>query len=135
MGIGDAWFGTNNNADRENDTYIDRILNSKVALNLKTNQHSLNDERINEIRNLLKISCNDKEEVTCDLSKNQCLFKIDEDPCERKNLAEDPQYADVLKDMLTKLNTAMSKVVPPRNAPRGNINHLNQILYLILFFY
>lgn len=130
MGIGDIWFGTNNNADRENNSYIDRILSSKVALNLKTLENPLNSEKINELRKSLKISCNGKEEVTCDLSKNRCLFKIDEDPCEQKNLAEDPQYSDVLKDMLNRLDTAMSKVVITRKAPGGKIRP-NYIIFFI----
>lgn len=132
MGIGDNWFGTNNNADRENNSYIDRILSSKVALNLKTLETPLNSEKINELRKSLKISCNDKEEITCDLSKNRCLFKIDEDPCEKNNLAEDPQYSDVLKDMLNRLDTAMSKVITPRNAPGGKIRP-NFVNFLIKY--
>jgi hypothetical protein len=130
-GFGDAWLGTNNNADRESNSYASRVLNSKVALSIRSIGNSLNENKINEIRNLLKISCNNQEEVACDLTQSRCLFKIDEDPCEKKNLAGDPRYADILQDMLNRLDTAMIKVVEPRWVPGGKCMYILLKILLI----
>lgn len=108
-------MGTNNNSDRESSSYIQKVLNSKVALNLKKFGGSLNEKKINEIRNELKVECNNQEEIPCDIMNKRCLFKILEDPCEKKNLAEDPQYAEILQDLVTRLESTLTKVAQPRN--------------------
>lgn len=119
LGVVNGWLGTNDDADRESSTYVSRVLNSKVAINLRTVSNPLDPARINEIRSGLRISCNDQREIACGINSRTCLFNILEDPCEMRNLANEPEYANTLKDMQSRLDIAMTRVVPSRNAPAG----------------
>lgn len=120
MGLVDTWLGSNNNTDRDADTYISRVLNSKVAKNLKEFEGPLKEKNILKLRAEAKTTC-PTETVPCNVLQASCLFNIKEDPCERKNLANDPAYAGIFQDLKARLATALKRVSPPRNMPRGYI--------------
>ena len=53
--------------------------------------------------------------VPCQPSRSACLFNVEKDPCEYRNLAED--RPEVLKRLIDRLKVINATVVPPRNQP------------------
>jgi arylsulfatase A-like enzyme len=117
-GLLDTWLGTNQNADRLSDSYSDIVLSSKVAVAIG----KLNDQRIRNIRAGLKVTCTNKV-VTCNVLAAPCLFNIRNDPCERENLADDPNYADIFEDMQNKLSKRVADVAPALNQPTDPLSN------------
>lgn len=120
MGLVDVWLGSNNNSDREADTYISRVLNSKVATNLKKFNGPLVEQDILRIRSGLKVTCSG-ETVACNVLQKPCLFNIKNDPCERINLADNPDYAVILQDLKDRLADAVTRVSAPLNKGGGKL--------------
>lgn len=116
-------MGTNNLADRESDTYINRVLNSKVAQSLKNYPGALNEAKIQQVRAGLKVECKVpvEKEVACDARTEQCLYKILEDPCEKVNLAKNPEYSAVLQQMNEILAARVGCATGERKKPRGKM--------------
>lgn len=79
----------------------------------------MSEQKIQKVRASLKVTCTEKL-VECKVLERPCLFNIDEDPCERINLADDPAYADILQDMKDKLAIRAAEVFPAINKPNGN---------------
>ena len=51
----------------------------------------------------------------CNATLSPCLFNIDDDPCEMKNLASD--YPDLMEKLMKRFALYKQKSVPPRNRP------------------
>lgn len=113
-------MGSNNNTNREADTYISRVINSQVAQNLKNVGPVLKEREVLALREQARTTCPD-EYVSCSILQESCLYNIKDDPCERKNLARDPAYAGILQDLRARLADAVARVAPSRNKPAGKI--------------
>lgn len=110
----DDWLGSNDNINHDSDTYIEKVLNSKVAKSLNDYVAPLAASAIQQIRSSLKLTCTEKI-VECNITERPCLFNINEDPCERINLADDPKYEQILKDMKQLLAARVADSAMPRN--------------------
>lgn len=119
-GLIDTWLGSNNNTDREANTYVSRVLNSKVAQSLKHGGPTLKERDVLSLRESSKTTC-PTQGTACNVLQQSCLFNIREDPCERNNLANDPAYAGILQDLRDKLSEAVSRTAPPRNERDGKL--------------
>uniref|UniRef100_A0A182MU36 Sulfatase N-terminal domain-containing protein n=1 Tax=Anopheles culicifacies TaxID=139723 RepID=A0A182MU36_9DIPT len=113
-GAYDTWLGEltgdNNTTEQE---YYDLLLHNNASIG-SSMQLSLED--ILEIRQAATISCpQDVEEILCDPLKKPCLFNVLEDPCERRNLAD--QYPDTLLDLQADVVRYKRNALPPRNKP------------------
>lgn len=111
-------MGSNNNTNREADSYVSRVINSKVAKSLKKGGPTLKERDVLALRTKAKITCPDQY-VTCNILEEQCLYNIKNDPCERNNLARDPAYAGILQDLKERLASSVSRVAASRNKPGG----------------
>jgi hypothetical protein len=114
-------LGSNNNTDREADTYYSRVINSKVAQALKKFAPLLREEDIKDLRDRAKTTCSG-EIVSCSILQESCLFNIKNDPCERVNLARDPAYASIFQDLKNRLAEVVTRVAPSRNLPAGKLS-------------
>jgi len=126
----DGWFGpTGRDVNTTKEQMIQLILASKSATALANAGYPLNSQHISLMLENSEISCdnNDKQQI-CDPYNGPCLFNLEEDPCERNNLAT--QYPDILEELLNFLNqqnaTALEPI-PRFKDPRGlpeNFNHI-----------
>lgn len=70
-----------------------------------------------ELRNQTRVTCNnDLASLPICNPTTPCLFNLNEDPCERYNMAQ--RNPDVYRRMIAKFEDYRSKVVPPLNKPR-----------------
>lgn len=98
-------------------SYANSVLSSIVAMTIEDAQVSteiLTANKILHLRQKATISCNEKDNhiVPCQSSQKPCLFNIINDPCERKNVADD--FPDILQKMIKLKDSLIAVAVPSR---------------------
>jgi hypothetical protein len=93
-------------------------MNSKVAQSLKKYDLLSEERSILSLRAEAKVICTE-ENVECNIMEAPCLFNIKKDPCERKNLANDPAYSDIFQDLKNRLDSAVGRIAKARNKAAG----------------
>ncbi|XP_032512308.2 arylsulfatase B-like isoform X1 [Danaus plexippus] len=111
-GSWDGWYGP---AGREGAYDTTGLLASKAAGALLDMGMLPDTEHILRLRSEATVECGDREALPCRPLEAPCLFNIDEDPCETRNLAD--IHPDVLQMMLKELDRVNRTAVPPNNQP------------------
>uniref|UniRef100_A0A4Y0BV48 Sulfatase N-terminal domain-containing protein n=1 Tax=Anopheles funestus TaxID=62324 RepID=A0A4Y0BV48_ANOFN len=112
-GAYDTWLGEGiDNSNVTGEEYYNRLMEiASIGSSM-----GLSQDKVQEIRQAATISCPaDVEEVLCDPLSIPCLFNIVDDPCERRNLAD--QYPDTLLDLQLDVERYKRNALPPRNKP------------------
>lgn len=112
----DGWYGPSGRNLHHYD--IDLILNSHTGRALKKIHRAPTPEQISNLRRESEVVCSHRssnDSAPCFPLKKPCLFNIEEDPCERYNLAE--REPELLKDLLDLLRKVNETAVPPGNLP------------------
>nr|XP_018908136.1 PREDICTED: arylsulfatase B-like isoform X1 [Bemisia tabaci]XP_018908138.1 PREDICTED: arylsulfatase B-like isoform X1 [Bemisia tabaci] len=126
-GIGDAIFGPSERGP-ENGYNVSLVLSSKTSQILQKMNRGASPEKIRSLRQQSTVVCSSRNGTTCNPNKGPCLFNIDEDPCERNNVAE--ANPAVLRDLENRLAKFQRTSMPPGNLPldeRGNPEHWNYV--------
>ncbi|XP_055856437.1 arylsulfatase B [Episyrphus balteatus] len=94
-------MGRQKEQDPRDINYATTILNSTTSKVLaKYDKTPLTENEINNLRTLGEIKCaNPKVKNSCNPLIEECLYNINEDPCEENNLARDDSFKSVLQDM------------------------------------
>ncbi|XP_028025989.1 arylsulfatase I [Bombyx mandarina] len=112
-GVWDNWYGPSGregayNASLLYDSHAGRVLDK---LNLMPPK-----EKVMELRDEATVKCNDSIEVIqCKPREAPCVFNIDEDPCERRNLAQ--LLPEVLESLLSEMHKLNASAVTPNAQP------------------
>ncbi|XP_055906140.1 arylsulfatase B [Eupeodes corollae] len=103
--------------DPRDSDYANTVLNSLSSQILaKYDSVPLTEGAINALRSEGEIKClNPKEKASCNPLKEECLFKIDEDPCEENNLADDPEFESILSEIRTTIDIYRLSALKPAN--------------------
>lgn len=112
---------TGHHRDPREKRYAFEILKSIASKCLgKFDNHNVGRKLINELRSEAGIKCeyaNDTKLSSCSGPKEECLFHIDNDPCEQKNLASSKQYTLLLEKMREDVDLLRKISLPPQNTP------------------
>ncbi|CAL8131486.1 unnamed protein product [Orchesella dallaii] len=87
----DGWYGHYTHNTTVTDL-LPQILRSRVALSLQSIGFSLEAEAVKQLQQAadIRVRCNETlPEITCDPYTRPCLFNVLEDPCEKRNLANE----------------------------------------------
>lgn len=98
-------------------TYTNAVLSSTVAKTLSSLEKQpapLSEATINRLRSSLKINCKaaNNPVVSCNPLVAPCLFNINADPCELKNLAS--VYPQKVNKLVQRMNDMSRSAVPTR---------------------
>ncbi|XP_047517359.1 arylsulfatase I-like [Pieris napi] len=111
-GAWDYWYGP---TGREGVYDVKEVLNSLAGKAFAQLGMMPSEEIILELRNASTVTCKKLDPILCEPLKAPCLFNIEEDACEVRNLAnEEPEILQKLLDELEKMNRT---AVPPNNQP------------------
>ncbi|KAL0839915.1 hypothetical protein ABMA28_016532 [Loxostege sticticalis] len=110
-GAWDYWYGPDG---REGTYQVDQVLKSLAGQAITQLGLMPDTDKILQIREEATLKCNTSiVPITCKPLVAPCLFNIEEDPCEKRNLAE--QEPEILQRLLDELSKANSTAVPPNN--------------------
>lgn len=102
-------------ADPRDTNYEQTIKSSLVSDVLqKYDESPLTSEKIRNLRQEAAIQCQDFQGPSCNASQEECLFNIHLDPCEQNNLASNPEYFEILREMGKRVETLRQEAVPPK---------------------
>ncbi|XP_039746212.1 arylsulfatase I isoform X2 [Pararge aegeria] len=111
-GAWDYWYGP---AGREGAYDVTRVQTSLAGVALSRMGLMPDKEKILALREEATIKCDRKNQIICNPLKAPCLYNIEDDPCEMKNLAnQEPSVVAQLLEELAKVNRT---VVHPNNKP------------------
>ncbi|KAM3968215.1 arylsulfatase J [Aphomia sociella] len=109
----DSWYGPDG---REHDYDVDMVYDGLAGRAIRELGLMPEKEEIQKLREAATVKCTEPNNpVECKPLKAPCLFNIDEDPCERRNLAD--TEPEVLQRLLDELNRYNKTAVPPNNKP------------------
>ncbi|XP_022829572.1 arylsulfatase B [Spodoptera litura] len=125
-GTKDYWFGP---TGRDGEYNVDLLYKSYAGVAINNITTLPNKERIMSIRDASTIKCNSAKPINeCKPLKAPCLFDIQEDPCELKNLAD--EKPDILQALMSELERINATAVPPNNLdldPRGDPRYWGRV--------
>ncbi|XP_055385578.1 arylsulfatase B-like [Condylostylus longicornis] len=114
----DSWMGLiNNETDPRSLNYVKTILNSEISMLLQSKNHTLDEESILNLREKSIVNCKDirdSEKIhkyKCNPMFEECLFNIQQDPCEHFNLAS--ENPGILHDMRIDIEHFRETAVKP----------------------
>lgn len=84
-GTWDNWYGPDANKHHYN---VSMVLNSTTSKMLSKLNKTVSVKLITSLRKEARIDCGKIETIPCKPLEASCLFDIEEDPCELRNLAE-----------------------------------------------
>ncbi|XP_045459566.1 arylsulfatase J-like [Melitaea cinxia] len=117
-GAWDSWYGPSGREGR----YDSRAVNNARAARAVSALGLMPDsDTILKLRKEATVVCNNNNQIPCNPLKAPCLFDIEQDPCETRNLAD--SEPEILRNMLNQLEKINRTAVPPNNKPldsRGN---------------
>jgi hypothetical protein len=121
-GIWDLWYGPSGRDDGKSaHDLIPAIKSSLAGKALEASGFTLNETRMREIQTQAEVKCPvGIEPITCNPYNGPCLFNLDDDPCEQRNLAE--SQPDIVKRLLDSLQAYNKTAIPPmlrRRDPDG----------------
>lgn len=124
-GIRDGWYGHYPSNTTTADL-IPKILSSEVATAFESIGFSMQPDILLSLQNAAEVKCNDGIDpgVPCDPYVGPCLFNIDEDPCEKNNLAaERDEIVHQMLQLLESYNNTVGEMIDlshhPEAAPRN----------------
>jgi hypothetical protein len=128
-GTCDSWFGPsgrdNGNSDsnsvseskeRKNkvEDLLPLILSSPAGQAFEQAGFPIDEKLAREMQILANLECDENggdDEIPCDAFQSPCLFNIEEDPCEKRNLAqEEPETVEFLVQLIDEYNQT---AIPP----------------------
>ncbi|XP_048480807.1 arylsulfatase I isoform X2 [Plutella xylostella] len=111
-GTWDGWYGPDG---REGSYDVDAVYKSPAGVVLQKGGYMPDKETILALREQATVSCKNVTAVPCEPLQAPCLFNVQEDPCEMRNLAE--EYPEVQHMLLSRLQEFNRTAVPPGNFP------------------
>ncbi|XP_055855439.1 arylsulfatase B-like [Episyrphus balteatus] len=121
-GAYDGWLKSREKVhiDPKSHSYVELIKNSKTWKTLikykKTDE--IDNTDILELRQKASIDCAYDSEVSkCEPLKDECIFDLDEDPCEQNNLIGQLKNSKMLKRIRKDIDDFRSKAMPPVGKP------------------
>ncbi len=115
----DGWYGPSGREDPALEYNVSAVRESPAARAVEEVGLALpaSDEEILQLRHATDVKCGkmDKGVTPCHATQSVCLFNIEEDPCEKNNLAF--KLPDAVRMMEETLKTFQSTAVPPGNKP------------------
>ncbi|KAL4707476.1 hypothetical protein ACJJTC_000120 [Scirpophaga incertulas] len=111
-GTWDGWYET---SKRKGEYQIDATLQSRAAKAIRSLGLMPDKDKVFKMRAAASINCSQSTTapIACNPLVAPCLFNIDDDPCERVNMAE--KEPEILQKMLIKLKEINATAVPPNN--------------------
>ncbi|XP_050679901.1 arylsulfatase I isoform X1 [Leptidea sinapis] len=109
-GAWDGWYGPE---ERKGTYNVESVVNSTAAKAIQQLKLMPNPQTIIELRDASKVMCGNVEPISCKPLISPCLFNIEQDPCERRNLAS--LESEVLNRLLEELDKLNRTAVPPNN--------------------
>jgi hypothetical protein len=113
----DNWFGPSGRLNESQATrsklhdLLPVILNSNAGDAFKRSGFPINEETARNNQNLANLECKPVEEIPCNAFQAPCLFNLDDDPCEKRNVAEEePEIVEFLQEVIKEYNKT---AVPP----------------------
>lgn len=98
------------------------ILNSKVSQSLRNiGQLLLSEDGIKTLRQQSRIICHESKKTStkfnakCSPYKKPCIFNVQKDPCEMKNLYIELQNTGVIEDLENRLKMFKQTMIMPNN--------------------
>ncbi|XP_052737909.1 arylsulfatase I [Bicyclus anynana] len=117
-GAWDYWYGP---GGREGAYDVSSVMTSPAGCALGRLGMMPDQEKILTLRDAATIKCDRKNQIICNPLKAPCLFDIETDPCETKNLADEEPA--VLAQLLSELAAVNATAVPPNNKPLDPIGN------------
>ncbi|CAK1544758.1 unnamed protein product [Leptosia nina] len=111
-GAWDFWYGP---SGREGSYDVNAVLSSAAGRAIAELGMMPTEEEILKLREASIINCQEVEPISCRPLEAPCLFNIEEDACERRNLAG--LEPEVLQRLLQELDKINRTSVPPNNQP------------------
>ncbi|XP_048481188.1 arylsulfatase B [Plutella xylostella] len=111
-GTWDGWYGP---SGREGSYDVDAVYKSPAGVALQKGGYMPDREAVLALRDQATVSCKNATSVPCLPLQAPCLFNIQEDPCEMRNLAK--EFPEVLEMMLSRLEVFNRTAIPPSNLP------------------
>ncbi|XP_068628006.1 arylsulfatase B [Battus philenor] len=125
-GAWDNWYGPDG---REGSYNVQLVRTGDAGQAVEKLGLLPSDEDILALREEATLKCNKEiQPIPCHPLKEPCLFNIEEDPCEMRNLAGIEPV--ILTDMLNELDQVNQTVTPPNNVPgdpRGDPKYWGRI--------
>ncbi|CAH2092382.1 unnamed protein product [Euphydryas editha] len=117
-GAWDGWYGPSGRAGAYD---VRAVRDSRSARALRTLGLMPDNDTVLKLRREATVECDKNSHIPCNPLKAPCLFNIEQDPCETRNLAN--SEPEVLRSMLNELEKINKTAIPPNNKPlddRGN---------------
>ncbi|XP_045763072.1 arylsulfatase I-like isoform X2 [Maniola jurtina] len=111
-GAWDYWYGP---SGREGAYDVTLVQTSLAGCAISRMGLMPDNEKVLELRQAATIKCDRKNQIVCNALKAPCLYNIEEDPCETRNLADEEPA--VLAELLQELAKVNRTAVPPNNKP------------------
>ncbi|XP_026765034.2 arylsulfatase B [Galleria mellonella] len=109
----DSWYGPDG---REGNYDVELVYNGLAGRAIQELGLMPDKEKIKELREAATVKCKEPASpIECKPLEAPCLFNIEEDPCEQRNLAD--KHPEVLQRLLKELNRLNATAVPPNNKP------------------
>jgi len=118
----DYWYGPSGREEGKSvRDLIPLIKNSYAGKALEASGFILNETQMEQIQKEAEIACPDGiEPIPCNPYDGPCLFKLDEDPCEKRNLAQiHPEIVAKLLETLNDYNKTALSPIPRVRDPDG----------------
>ncbi|CAG7732843.1 unnamed protein product [Allacma fusca] len=122
----DGWYGP---SGRSQDTgtsnlqmpdLLPLILNSDAGSAFRTSGFPINEEIAKKNQKFANVECKPVQEIACNAFQAPCLFNLDEDPCEKRNLAEkEPVVVEFLQEVIQDYNKTALPPIRRWNNPES----------------
>ncbi|CAG9859294.1 unnamed protein product [Phyllotreta striolata] len=128
-GSWDNWYGPSGRTGYDYD--IQQVIDSPAGKALQRINKAATVQQILDMRPKATINCSISDFLqgdNCNLLEENCLFNIEEDPCEFNNMAK--SYPAIVARLLQKLDSYNQTAIPPGNLPldpRGNPKYWNYV--------
>ncbi|XP_037956831.1 arylsulfatase B-like [Teleopsis dalmanni] len=97
--------------------YVVEVRNSATSKALrKYDKYRLTMYRIEQLRDKAAVKCGNLQR-SCNALLEECLFNLNDDPCEQNNLVWDTAYKNILNDMRESVESYRKSATKPRNLP------------------
>nr|XP_026491518.1 arylsulfatase I isoform X2 [Vanessa tameamea] len=125
-GAWDGWYGP---SGREGNYDAGAVQDARAARALRALGLMPDLDTVLKLREEATVKCDNMSHIPCNPLKFPCLFNIEEDPCEMRNLAD--REPTILRSMLEELEIMNKTAIPPNNKPidpRGDPKFWGQVI-------